>query len=234
MTEAAAAEPKPGMEDLFEIFYHPSAVFARRRGGQFGLPLLVLVILSAVLLLATKGIIQPVIDADFAAGMAKQAGKMTPEQIATAKSVATGNIVVVGVVLSFLVIPFILGFVTWLVSRLVGVKMSYPVTVMIATFAYFPRMIEMVVNAIQLIVMPNMPVTSRLSVSLGIGRFLDGSHPSLLTALLGRVDLFTLWITFLIGLGVVVAGRASKEQGIMIGALVWLIGGLLPILQALR
>lgn len=233
MTDAnAAAETKPGAEDLFEIFYAPSAVFERRRGGEFGLPLVALVVLGAILLFATKGLLQPVFDAETAVGLARKASQMTPEQMAAAKSFA-GTATIIGIPLTYFLAPFILGGILWLIARAVGVKPGYSVAVMIATFAWYPRLIEWITSAVQMAVMPNMTVTSRLSLTLGAGRFLDGTHPSLATALLGRVDLFTLWVSFLFGLGCMVAARASRGEAIAIGAMMWLVGAMPQVIGVL-
>lgn len=231
MTEATSTPPaKPGAEDLFEIFYAPSAVFERRKGGEFGLPLIALAVLGGVIMFATKGLLQPVFDADIATGLAKSAGKMTPEQLDAAKGIAT-TMTTVGVPITFLIAPFIIGAVAWLVAMAVGVKTRYTVAVMIATFSWFPRLVEWVVSAIQMAVLPDIHVTSRLSLSLGAGRFLDGSHPTIATAILGRVDVFTLWCTFLLGLGFMVSAKAEKSKAILIAVLMWVLG-VLPLVWA--
>ena len=234
MTEATAATgAKPGAEDMFEIFYAPSAVFERRRCGEFGLPLIALVVIATVLMIATKGLLQPVFDAEATAGLAKASANMTPEQLEQAKSVIRLT-TTIGVPFGYLISPFILGGILWLVARAVQVRQGYKVAVMIATFAWYPRLIEWVVSAIQMALLPDIAVTSRLSLSLGVGRFMDGAHPTLATALLGRVDVFTLWVTFLIGLGFMVTARTTKAQAMMIGIITWVIGALLPIYAVLK
>jgi hypothetical protein len=235
--ETAVTAAKPGAEDMFEIFYAPRAVFERRRGGEYGLPLIALAVTALILVVATKGLLQPLVDAETAAGLAKSAAKMTPEQVDAARSMAqkySGIGMLVGVPITYLVTPFILGCIAWLTAMAVGVKQRYGVAVMIATFAWYPRLVEWVATAVQLALLPNLQVTSRLSVSLGVGRFLDGSHPNLATALLGRVDLFTLWVTFLIGLGFMVTAKATRAQAIMIGATVWVVGALYPVWTAVH
>jgi hypothetical protein len=72
-------------------------------------------------------------------------------------------------------------------------------------------------------------------VSLGLGRLLDPSKTSgTVLALLGRVDLFTLWITVLVAVGLKQMTRITSGQAIAGAALVWLIGALPTLLQALR
>lgn len=235
--ETVVTAAKPGAEDMFEIFYAPTAVFERRRGGEYGLPLIALAVTAAILIVATKGLLQPVIDAEATAGLAKACAKLTPEQCDQARSATqtmSGIGTLIGVPVTYLITPFILGGIAWLAAMAVGVKQRYGVAVMIATFAWYPRLVEWVTSALQLALLPNLQVTSRLSLSLGVGRFLDGSHPNLATALLGRVDVFTLWTTCLIGLGFMVTAKATRAQAIMIGAIVWVVGALPQVFAALR
>ena len=75
----------------------------------------------------------------------------------------------------------------------------------------------------------------RFRLTLGIGRFLDPDTTSpLLLAVVGRVDLFTIWITVLIAIGLCVTGRIPRGKAAIAAAIVWLIGGLPLILPALR
>ncbi len=235
--ETTVTAAKPGAEDMFEIFYAPTAVFERRHGGEYGLPLVALAVTATILVVATKGLLQPLIDAEATAGLAKACAKLTPEQcdrVRSATQTMSGIGTLIGVPISYLLTPFILGCIAWLAAMAVGVKQRYGVAVMIATFAYYPRLVEWVATAVQLALLPNLQVTSRLSVSLGVGRFLDGSHPNLATALLGRVDVFTVWVTFLIGLGFMVTAKATRAQAIIIGVVVWVVGALPQVWAALR
>jgi len=66
-------------------------------------------------------------------------------------------------------------------------------------------------------------LTSRFSVSLGVGRFLDPEHTGAVTlALLGRVDLFTLWVTALIAIGLKQMTSLETRPVLSAAALVWL------------
>lgn len=61
----------PGPSDLAEIYYAPAEVFERRRNGGFWLPLIVLVVASVVIFYATRNLMQPVFDAEWARAAAK-------------------------------------------------------------------------------------------------------------------------------------------------------------------
>jgi hypothetical protein len=55
-----------------------------------------------------------------------------------------------------------------------------------------------------------------------------------LTAVLGRFDLFTLWSTLLIGIGVMVTARATRQQAWITAGGVWLIALIPTLWGALR
>jgi hypothetical protein len=55
-----------------------------------------------------------------------------------------------------------------------------------------------------------------------------------LIAVVGRLDLYTLWITVLIAIGLSVTGRIPLGRAAIVAAIVWFLGGLPTILQALR
>ncbi|MEP6857186.1 MAG: hypothetical protein ABI994_02290, partial [Gemmatimonadales bacterium] len=53
-------------EDFVDIFYDPSAVFARRADGKYGMALLLLIAVGTVLFFLTKNAMSPIMDAEFA------------------------------------------------------------------------------------------------------------------------------------------------------------------------
>jgi hypothetical protein len=72
-------------------------------------------------------------------------------------------------------------------------------------------------------------------VSLGVGRFLDPDATSMtMLAVVGRIDLFTLWVTVLVAVGLKVVGKATTAQAAAAAAIVWIAGGLPTVLLALR
>jgi hypothetical protein len=228
MTEAMAARPAdPGPMDLVEIYYAPSDVFARRaEGGEFALPLIALPIILTVLYYATQGVMQPVFDAEWARMLPKMMEKMpnaTPERLAAMKAMGAG-----------LVAPFVAGIVVWLVSRIVGAAVGFSQAVMIATFSLYPMIVEQLVNAVQALVLPDTSITSRYSLSLGPARFLDPTASSMTLALVGHIDLFTIWTAALVAIGLRVVARATWSQAATAGAAVWILGLLPGVMGAMR
>lgn len=225
-------------EDLLEIFYAPTAVFERRRETPaFGLALLVWVVLIVGLFFAFRNVTEPLFDAEFKRGMAqamKQNPQLTPEMAAGFRETSK-KFVVVAIAFYGIFTPIVLGMLLWLVGKVLESKAQIGQTIMVATYAMFPRVLETILNAVQLLVLPEDSIKSRFGVSLGVGRFLDPDQASpYLMAILGRVDLFTLWVTVLLGIGLAVMGRIPKGRAFIGAALMWVIGALPGLWGALR
>jgi hypothetical protein len=220
-------------EDLLDVFIAPGELFRRRSDGKFGFGLLMLVVLTAIIFFGTRSAMQPIWDAEFQRGIAANPN-LTPEQMETGRKFAAGLapvFVVVGLPIGVL----LLGLVIWLAARTVGGKPSYAQGATIATFAFYPRLLQGVVGAAQALLMDEGKLTSQYSVSLGVARFLDPQSTSaMLLAFLGRVDLFTLWVTVLVAVGLKQMTRITTGQAAAGAALVWLLGSLPALLQGLR
>ncbi len=235
MSETPAAPPATSSrwEDLLDVFIAPVELFRRRSDGKFGHALVMLLVLSAIIFFATRSAMQPIMEAEFQRGMASNPN-LTPERMETARKFAT-SLAPVFILVGVPIGVFILGAVIWLGARVVGGRVSYAQGATIATFAFFPRVVEGIAGGVQALLMDEGRLTSRFSVSLGVGRFLDPQTTgAMLLALLGRIDLFTLWGTALVAVGIKQMARTSTGQAIAAAALVWLVGCLPALLQALR
>lgn len=223
-------------DDYLDVFVAPAKLFERRSDGKFGQALLILVLASAVLFFVTRTAMAPIWDAEIARGMASAAQSnpgMTPEQMEAGKKFGS----IIGAVSLLLGLPIgvlLLGVGIWIVARLIGKSLSYSQGATIATFAMFPRLVESVTGAVQALLMDEGSLNSRFSISLGIGRFLDPdtSNPILLS-LLGRIDVFTIWVTVLIMIGLKVMGRATTGQAVGASILVWFLGAIPTLLGSL-
>ncbi|MDQ6719025.1 MAG: YIP1 family protein [Gemmatimonadota bacterium] len=224
-------------EDFVDIFTSPSAVFARRENGGFWMPLIIVTLAISILFIATKGLMQPVFDADFARGAAAAMRKnpqLTEEQIATMRSVQE-KILYFAPLIFVPIGIFITAAALWLIGKLFDAAETYRTAVVVTAYAFIPRILEVVVSAVQAMLMDPASLNGRYAVSLGVGRFInpDTSSPFLI-ALLGRVDVFTIWITVLLAIGLSVTGRIPRARAAMAAACVWVIGALPALLGALR
>lgn len=236
MAEPAATQPSR-LDDYMDVFLSPGELFARRVDGKFGQALLVLVVAMAVLYFLTRSAMAPIMDAEFQRGIAtamKQNPNLTEDQLQGMRrfgEVFGAGFVIVGTPIMVL----LLGGVVWLAARVVGAGISYAQGATIATFAMFPRLVDSVSSALQALLLDEASLTGRFSVSLGVGRFLDPDTTSqVLFQAVGRIDLFTIWVTVLVGIGIKVMGKVSAGQATAAAVMVWVVGGLPAVLQALR
>ena len=235
MTDATAS-PSPSSaglwEDFIDILYQPSAVFDRRREGKFGMALLAIVILTTVLFFALRNGLAPVMDAEMAkqaAAMAAKNPQITPEQIAASQGMME-KFAVVGYVVFVPVGIVIIAALLWLAGKVVDAKVAFAAAMMIATYSWFPRVIEMILNAVQGLLLSPESITSRYSVQLGPARFFDSASTSpVLLTFLGGIDLFTIWTTALMAIGLSVVARVPRSRGVIAAVAIWFVMMLLPL-----
>ncbi len=239
MTDATAS-PTPEKsatiwEDFVDIFIQPAQVFERRRDGKFGMALLALVVLTGVLFFALKNGMGPIMDAEMAKAAAAMAAKnpsITPDQIA-AQQAMMEKFAPVGVVLFMPIGIVITAILIWLASKGISAAVAFAASMMIATYSQFPRIVEMITNSVQGLLLPPESITSRFSVQFGPARFIDATHNPVLATILGGLDLYTIWVTVLIAIGISVVARVPRAKAAIAAGIVWILGLLIPLYQAI-
>jgi hypothetical protein len=227
---AASAPPQPSFwEDLIDIFFQPAAVFRRRQNRSVWPPLLFVTIAIALIFFVTFSTLQPIFEAEFARNAAHNPS-MTPEMAERARSVGVAiarYTVGVGILISVVV----LGIVIWLVGKLFGSEQTFHAALVVGAWSYMPRVIGAVLAGVQGLMMDPSKLTSQLAISLSPARFLDADATNpVLYQMLGRFDLITLWVTVLVGIGVYVTGKVGKASAVTIAIIVWLLGAI-PFLR---
>lgn len=242
MTEDVTPPPAPPTtpiwEDFIDIFTSPSAVFERRREDPtFFVPLLVVTLVIGLIMFGTKDLMQPIFDAEFARGMAqaqRQNPSITAEQMEAGKKFA-GMAATFG---GFIFVPiaiFLVGVVIWLAGKIVSAKTGFAQALMIGAFAYVPRILGSILGAVQAALMDPASLNSQFAIHLGPARFFDVATTNLaLITLMGRLELFTLWSTVLIVIGLKVTGKLDTTKAVIGGVAVWVIASLWPMWGALR
>jgi hypothetical protein len=232
-----SAPEKVGLwEDFVDIFYAPSSVFARRSEGKFGKPMLFLVLVGTVLFFLTKNATQPIMDAEFArqtAAAMRKNPNLTAEQMASGRGIFemfAPLFFAVGITFSI----FGTGLVLWLVGKLFDAKESVAAAIMIATYAEVPRLVQVLTNAAQGLVMSPESLNSLNAVGFNLARFMDPDGSQLMIALASRVDLFTIWVTVLLAIGLHVVGKIPKQQAGIVAGITWVVGALPAVFGALR
>jgi len=231
------AKPASLWEDFIDIFVSPSEVFDRRRNSSFFLPLIILTIIMVVITVVGSSALQSAIQSDIARGMAAAAKKnpnLTADQIAGSTAMFTKFAPVIAGFATFFM-PLIVGVILWIVGKIFSAKEDIGQACMIATYAAFPRVLDSILRLVQAFVLDPSKVNGMASISIGPARFVDpdAASPALL-AVLGRFDLFTIWVTVLLAIGLAVVARIPKSRATMAAILVWVIGSLPAILGALR
>ena len=238
-TQAApvAVPPAALWEDFIDIFYAPSSVFRRRANGNVFIPLAVITLVCGTLFYLNSGALQPMFDAEFDRAIAmatRQNPNLPPEAVERMRGLAAR----VQTVMVFVFIPmgmFGVGVVTWLAGKLVDAQQTFRSALVVGAYAFAPRIIDGVLQGLQGLFLDPAKLDGRFRLSLGIGRFLDPDTASpVLLAIVGRVDLFTIWITILVAIGLCVTGRIPMRKAAIAAAIVWLVGGLPLIIPALR
>jgi Yip1 domain len=224
-------------EDYIDIFYTPSTVFSRRMTSGFGLPLLILTVVIGVLALANSGAISSIVDAEFARSVAatiKKNPQITQEQMEKGRPFATAMTKVGGFIFAPIGV-LLVGLFLWIVGKFVGAKQTLGAAMMVTAYSYFPRALEQVLVSIQALVLDTSALRGRFQLSWGAGRFLDPdtTSPALL-ALLGRVDVFTIWVTVLLAIGLSVTGKIPRGKAAIAGVIMWFLGAAATVLPALN
>jgi hypothetical protein len=224
-------------EDFVDIFYAPSSVFARRADGKFGMALLLFVVVGTVLVFLTKNATQPIMDAEFArqtAAAMRKNPNLTAEQMASGRGIFE-TFAPIFFAIGLTVSVFGAGLVLWLVGKLFDAKESAAAAIMIATYSEVPRLVQILTNAAQGLIMSPEKLNSMNAVAFNLARFMDPDKASpVMIALASRVDLFTIWVTVLLAIGLHVVGKIPKQQAGIAAGITWLVGALPAVLGALR
>lgn len=223
-------------EDFIDIIVAPASVFRRRERGSWIVPLLIVTIAMGVVAYASRGVLQPVMDAEFervADGMRKNP-QVTEDMIEKTRwffeLLRTWGVIIITPINIVIV-----GFMTWLVAKLVDSRQELHAALVVASYAFVPRVIQLIANAVQGLVLKPDQLDGFVKLSFSPARFLDLSTANpVLVQVLNRFDLFTIWVTILLAIGVYVTGRVTKKEAAVAGVLFWIVGAIPPILSALR
>jgi hypothetical protein len=235
---AAATTPKPAglWEDFIDIFYAPSEVFARRALAGPWAPLLIVTVAISALVYVNTGVLQPMMGAEFDRAMAatmKSNPQLTREMVDQFRTVGL-RVAQFGGYFTPIAIVCV-GTMVWLIGKLFESRQAYGAAIMVAAYAFVPRILESVLNGLQGLVLDPETLDGHLRLTLGVGRFLNPDTVSpMLLALLGRIDLFTIWVTVLLAIGLSVTGGIPRARAFMAAPLIWAVGAIPLVLQALR
>ena len=226
---AAPADKASVWEDFLDIVYAPAAVFRRRATGNYWIPLLVVAVLMEVLAYANRGIMRPVFDAEFARGAAaamKANPQLTPDMMNRARDIQFAIAQYGTGVVTVLLILFV-AFIIWLGVRLVGSRVSWNAALVVASFAQIPKVVQQIALSIQALLIDPANVTSRFSIEIGPGRFMDAATVQpMVGALMDRLEIFALWSVVLVTIGAAVSAKMPRAKAWAFGIGIWVVGAL--------
>ncbi len=238
MNDESAAPDKKGSvwEDALEVLWAPATVFDRSRGAGVGMYMLVLTAILAIVVVATKGLLQPYVDANYdlqMIQMAKQTGKPIPAEAVAAGRTVAGYFFLGASILTPVLGGLLGGLTTWGGAKLLGVPLTVGRGIFIATLSTVPRILSFLAMAVQGAVLDTSNITSLFSASIGPARFVDGTSVSpAVLALLASLDVFSLWGVVITAVGISVVARVSRGTGWAASVVGWGIAMALTLIPA--
>ncbi|MBA4070921.1 MAG: hypothetical protein C0497_03660 [Gemmatimonas sp.] len=232
MTDIAPESPAPAkvslVEDFVDILFSPREVFARREKSGYALVMIIVTLLIGGLAIANSGTMQDLMEAEMARGMAeamKQNPGMTQEQAALGRKIS-GYVMTFGAFIVTPVFMFLTGLCAWLTAKMLGGSLKYSAATMIASYSFIPRVVESLTISAQGLLIDTGALTGQFQLSLGVARFLDPEMSPGLLGLLGRIDVFTLWVTVLFAIGIGVVAKLPRDKVVVAGVMMWAFGAL--------
>jgi hypothetical protein len=224
-------------EDFIDIFYAPSMVFARRARGSFWIPFFVVTVAIGVLFYLNSGVLQPVMEGEFNRAMAaamRSNPRFTPEMADRFRQTGERLAQVAG----FVTVPIgicLTGSAVWLIGKLFESRQTYRAALVVAAYAWVPKILEAVLTGVQGLFLDPSQLNGRFRLTLGVGRFFDPDTTSpIFLAFVGRIDVFTIWVTVLLAIGLSVTGGISRSRAALAAPLIWAAGALPILIQVLR
>lgn len=224
-------------EDFIDIFYAPSTVLRRRASASPWPPMLVAALLTGIVMFFVAPAIEPALQADFMRAlpaMQRQNPNITPEMVERMKGATSVGMRYGSAIFTLLAIALV-GAMTWLVGKLVDSAEGYGQATLVAAYAYLPRVLGGILLLVETLVTDVSGAKSAASLSFSAARFLnpDTTSPVMMQVML-HLDVFVIWETVILAIGVAVLGQTTRGRAIAAGVLFWIVGTIPMVLQGLR
>lgn len=234
-TSAPPPEKASVVEDFIDIFYAPAKVFARRGMSGFGMPMLIILVLSAGFAFASQSVFSQIFDAEFSRGMARAMQtnpRLTPE-IANSMKPMQEKIAGAFVYAGPLLVVFFTAIFVWIAAKIFSASVTFGQVMTIGTLAYIPRLLGSLIGVLQVVLMDTTNFTNRFSLAVTPARFMDPdtANPKLF-ALAGNVELFAIWSAILIAIGVSVVSKKPRSTGYLVSGAAFVVMSGLAVLLA--
>lgn len=234
---APAPDTASLVEDFIDVFYAPSAVYARRRNSSFWPYFWIVSVVAAGFMFASRSVMSAVFDVEWSRQARLQMEKnpqITEEMMQQSRGMMEGfsNFGV------YLATPFLILFGALLIflgARIVSAKVAFGRAMLISAIAQIPRLLGALLTTVQGLLMDDTSgIRSKFDVGYSPARFMEpDAMPAQVMEVIGRLDVFTIWVTVLMGLGVAVIARVPRGKGLAAGAVAWGIASLLTLVSLL-
>ena len=225
------------MEDIIDIFHSPRAVFERRRTNpKFWAAFFILALLMAAAGYVMLKNMSSVMDAQFArqsAEVMRKNPQITEDQLANMRKMGE-TFAPIGFAVAAVLSIFVLGIGVWLVGKLFESAADLKQSMVIATFASFPKLIDLILSAVVAMTMGTGNATNMFAATPSAARFVGSDASLAVLGALSRISIGTIWATILVAIGLQVMGRVSKQKAYTAALVLWLIGTLLTVASAMR
>jgi len=218
-TAVVAAPPKASRwEDFIDIVFSPGQVFDRRGNEGWLKPFLILAGVNVALYYLLLPVTGPTIEA---AMFENAPPNVTAAQMAQGVNMMKIGMGIVAPVM-YLLMVLGTGVAVKLVASLFDGKPTWQQSFAITTHAHFITVIQgLIVSAgIFIVNMMGQPPAGKHG-SFGLLRFIDVGRDPVMRALLGRTDLFAIWIAALFAVGLIHVAKMEKAKVAITAVIVW-------------
>jgi Yip1 domain len=210
-------------EDVLDIFYAPSQVFARRRDGKYMVAMLALCALSVVVYYLSQQMNDALQEAEMMRSFRERG--MGPAEIAQAQQFASkfSGFAVYFIPVFVAIGGWLSGLIVMVLGNMMGGKFNFAQGTAIAVLASLPELLGRALVGAQGFFLDTTTAAHRYSFSLNVSRFLPNGTNNWLLKLGALADPFVLWGIFLVGLGAWIIGRMEKEKAAVLAIVVALV-----------
>jgi hypothetical protein len=128
----------------------------------------------------------------------------------------------------------VLGLGVWLVGKLFESAADLKQSMVIATFASFPKLIDLLLAAVMAMTMGTGNAKNMFAAMPSAAKFAGTDASMAVLGALSRISIGTIWATILIAIGLQVMGRMSKQKAYTAAFVLWLVGTLITVAAAVR
>jgi hypothetical protein len=228
-TPVTAPEKASRWEDFIDIIFSPGQLFERRGGENWVKPFLILAAVSVVLYYVLLPVTGPLMEIAMRENAPPEANQAQLQQGASVMKYAMGIMAPIMYLVMIAGIALALKLVSSVIEPAAGWRQSF----VIATYAMYITVIQTLIVAVAIFIKSSMGGELKSTdASFGLMRFMDVGKDPVMRALLGRTDLFAIWIAVLLAVGLIHVVRMPRNKAIATAAIVWALVALPSLAMA--